>query len=136
MNVVGISDGPVSGSANSTSDSGVIDDKSAYKADFGVWNKNTIKTDSAHEFGHLMNIDDRTTGNDMMNTNILLSATISRQPTANDFNWAFGAVVGQHREESRQNPSILGSGFPFKKGNPQSHSSSRIVRLQKLGKRF
>ena len=93
MNVIGLKDGQATATADSQTISG-----GPHKSDFGVWNINSISSGgSQHEFGHLLNINDRTSGTMLMNTNMLRSNQISRKATNDDYNWALGGSVNAYR---------------------------------------
>jgi RHS repeat-associated protein len=78
--------------------------------DSGQWNINKIGTGSgkspsmpAHEFGHLLGIDDKQ-GKVMMNTDPSKRHSVL---TAADFDAGFGSEINQQRKESRYDTKII-----------------------------
>jgi hypothetical protein len=56
--------------------------------DTGVWNINNLGNGvAAHEFTHLLGVDDRTSGAVLSNTNGLNDPTVPHHATASDFGW-------------------------------------------------
>lgn len=94
QNVIEMVKGPISRYADSEAGSGGL----FTSQDAGRWNIDSMsKTIPAHEFGHLLGIDNKS-GYVLMNTN-----TNQRHPTmtAQDFDWTFGDTVTQQRYDSQ-----------------------------------
>ena len=87
QNVIGISNGNASATADS-----FVNSKSLWTAikggpDTGVWNINNLGTGvAAHEFTHLLGVDDKS-GSVLSNTNLLNDPSIPHTATSRDFSW-------------------------------------------------
>ena len=108
---------------------------------FGGPDTGTLEIDAgprgiaAHEFAHLLGVDDRYSGTYLSNT-----YEDQRGPYLNatpyDYGWAFGGLIKSHRAESRPivmtgtygpNPSGI-----WGRGSPQSHTSTSELRAPKF----
>lgn len=86
------------------------------------------KSEAAHEFTHILGVDDRYKGAYLSNT---FGAQRAQSATAYDYGWAFGGAINDHRSESR--PHITGgrqletlnAGPGGRRGEPRSHTSTR-----------
>ena len=132
QNVVGFTNGPATpGKSNSETGSGGFDITSE-KPDYGRWNIKTVNNtgDPEHEFGHLLGIDDRTSGNELMNTNIHNNPSNSKIPTSTDFNWGLDGLIDSHRSQSR--PTNWNQRMQPSYGPSQNSSSSSILRAGRI----
>ncbi len=125
QNVIEVMNGPVSDRADSeTGRDGLFS-----SSDTGRWNKDSPF--AAHEFGHFLGIDYRTSGSELMNQN---NFNPVQKAIAADYKWGFNAAINSHRRESQvPNPVSLGirnraptaNGF----GPPRSYNSTRELRF-------
>ena len=92
QNVIGLSNGNASPTADSYVNNRSL--LSGNRPDTGVWNINNLANGvAAHEFTHLLGVDDRTSGNALSNTNLLNSSSVSHTATADDFRWGIKEAV-------------------------------------------
>lgn len=98
QNVIGLWNGPVSNEADSVVGPGKI----FGGPDTGQWNVNRLSQGvAAHEFTHLLGVDDRKAGPYLSNTRLLSDSTVPRSATAYDYGWALGGAINRHRSESK-----------------------------------
>lgn len=91
---------------------------------------------AAHEFTHLLGVDDRYSGAYLSNT-YEQQRSPDTKATASDYNWAFGGAVTSHRAESRQykgNADSLEtrSSPMFRLGPPENHRSTTEFRAARI----
>lgn len=83
QNVIGLTNGNATANADSYVNNRSL--LSGSSPDTGVWNINNLANGvAAHEFTHLLGVDDRTTGNLLSNTNLLNNPAVSRTATSDD----------------------------------------------------
>jgi RHS repeat-associated protein len=94
QNVIGLSNGPADAAHNFNSE--VFAKSPGTKLfggpDRGIWNFNTLASDSGHEFAHLLGTFDKP-GTVLSNTDILNDPNIPHTATSRDFNWGIQEVV-------------------------------------------
>jgi hypothetical protein len=90
--------------------------------DTGKWG--SLTPFAAHEFGHLLGVDDRYSGPELMNTN---NSATDQRANANDYGWAFRDAINIHREGSAPSRMVYGlnSGVMMVKGSPRSSTTTR-----------
>jgi len=134
QNAIGLTNGAVGGGADSVVQPGSF----SGAPDTGTWNIKTLSSGgAAHEFTHLLGVDDRSSGPYLSNTNILNDSSVPWHATAYDFGWAFGGAINSHRSESRQYKGDAGStetrSSPmFRLGAPESHRSTTELRAGRI----
>lgn len=88
----------------------------------------TRNSEAAHEFTHMLGVDDRYSGAFLSHTKQTQRAMSA---TAYDYGWAFGGAINDHREGSRPlemrgvmpaNPSGI-----WGRGRERSHTSTRVL---------
>jgi RHS repeat-associated protein len=87
----------------------------------------TRNNEAAHEFTHMLGVDDRNSGAYLSNT---YGAGRAQSATDYDYGWAFGGAINEHRSESRPH---VASGRQWEthnsgggtRGKERSHTSSR-----------
>jgi RHS repeat-associated protein len=91
---------------------------------------------AAHEFTHLLGIEDRYSGAFLSNT-YESQRSFDMKATAYDFGWAFGGAINEHRAVSRQAVSqgrqweTHNAGGPSW-GPPRSHTSTRELKAGRI----
>ena len=98
--------------------------------DTGRWNIDKAASSSpAHEFGHLLGVDNKS-GYNLLNND---PGARSQRATAYDYGWAFGGAINAHRSESRpavftgrQLETLNAGGAHW--GAPTSYTSTRQLR--------
>jgi len=83
------------------------------------------KSEAAHEFTHLLGVNNRETGSYLSNK---YGAQRALTATAYDYGWAFGGAINEHRESSRPNSYCCpypGMRITTRTGQPRSHTSTR-----------
>ena len=134
QNAIGLTNGPVGGGSDSVVQPGSF----SAAPDTGTWNIKTLSSGgAAHEFTHLLGVDDRQSGPYLSNTNILKDSSVPWHATAYDFGWAFGGAINSHRSESRQYRGDSGSletrSSPmFRLGVPGNHRSTTELRAGRI----
>jgi hypothetical protein len=116
--------------------SGIIE-QSAYTAvaggpDIGelAVDAGTRKSEAAHEFTHMLGVNNRYSGSYLSNT---YGAQRATSATAYDYGWAFGGAISSHRFESRpivatgRQWETLNAG-PGSRERERSHTSTRELR--------
>jgi len=135
QNVIGISkNDALPGTATSfVNHRGFFSSSSA--PDTGVWRFSRIVQAgvAAHEFAHLLGVNDRYNGGNMSTT----GQSAYLMAVQDDYGWAVSGDVRDHRNEGRQyygdsNSLETRSSPGFKLGPPISHTSSRELRAAKL----
>jgi len=118
QNVIEVTNGAVSDKADSeTGRDGLFS-----SSDTGRWSNDSPF--AAHEFGHLLGIDDRTSGSELMNQK---NFDPVQKAIAADYEWGFGQAIVDHRNESRY---YKGQGMSiFTPGRVQSYTSTRELRF-------
>jgi len=62
--------------------------------DSGSWNVNNLARGvAAHEFTHLVDVDDRKEGPYLTHTNMLDDSSVPKSATAYDYGWALGGAI-------------------------------------------
>lgn len=131
QNVVEITNGAVGDGADSVTGGHV------WGPDTGRWNYGNLSDTAAHEFGHLLGVDDHD-GLVLMNTNHLNEPLIPHAAaTAYDYGWALGGAINSHRSESRSYVSNgdsqeTRSSPMFRLGPPENHRSNTELRAGRL----
>jgi RHS repeat-associated protein len=97
-------------------------------ADTGRWGINGVSVGlGAHEFTHLLGVNNHNDGAYLSNTNYIPGRTA----TASDYGWAFGGAINSQRNGSRpwlRDPTAeLGKGPQFVRGAPRSTASTRVL---------
>jgi RHS repeat-associated protein len=87
QNVIGISNGNASATADSYVQAKGMGAALFGGPDKGVWNINNLGATAAHEFTHLLGVDDRTSGPVLSNTNMLNDPSVPHHATNSDFQW-------------------------------------------------
>ena len=87
QNVIGISNGNASATADSYVQPKGLGAALFGGPDKGVWNINNLGDTAAHEFTHLLGVDDRTSGPVLSNTNMLNDPSVPHHATNSDFQW-------------------------------------------------
>jgi RHS repeat-associated protein len=135
QNVIGVWNGPIAHNADSVVMPGPI----FGGPDTGQWNINNLADGvAAHEFAHLLGVDDRTSGSYLSNTNLLSDSSIPRSATAYDYGWALGGAINKHRAESKQyikSPNsweTRSSGGAPRLGPPMSHTSTHELKAGRI----
>lgn len=91
---------------------------------------------AAHEFTHLLGVDDRYRGTFLSNT-YASQRSFDMKATPYDFGWAFGGAINAHRAASRQpipqgrQWETLNAGGPSW-GPPRSHTSTRELKAGRI----
>jgi hypothetical protein len=114
-----------------------IREQSAYTAMMGrpdvgeiALDAGTRKSEAAHEFTHMLGVNDRRSGFYLSNTH---GDGRAASATAYDYGWAFGGAINLHRFESRpivatgRQWETLNAG-PGSRGRERSHTSTRELR--------
>ena len=78
-------------------------------------------SEAAHEFTHMLGVDDRSSGIYLSNTE---GAQRAMSATAYDYGWAYGGAINEHRFESRPHVN-MGKQGSFGRGKERSHTSTR-----------
>jgi RHS repeat-associated protein len=114
-----------------------IREQSAYTAMMGgpdvgeiAVDAGTRKSEAAHEFTHMLGVNDRRSGFYLSNTH---GDERAASATAYDYGWAFGGAINLHRFESRpivatgRQWETLNAG-PGSRGRERNHTSTRELR--------
>ncbi|MEK6322106.1 MAG: RHS repeat-associated core domain-containing protein [Acidobacteriota bacterium] len=103
--------------------------------DTGVWRFSRIVQGgvAAHEFTHLLGVDDRHNGGNISTT----GQSVYPMAVQDDYGWALSGGIRSHRNEGRQyygngNSLETRSSPGFKLGPPVSHTSTRELRAAKI----
>ena len=137
QNVIGLWNGPVAHNADSV----VFPGKIFGGPDAGQWNINTLNVGAtaAHEFAHLLGVDDRKEGKYLSNTyrSTRLGYDI-QSATAYDYGWALGGAIKNHIAQSKSyiigpnNLETRGSPPGPRLGSARDHKSTHELRAGRL----
>ena len=135
QNVIGLWNGPVSNTADSVVRPGRI----FGGPDSGQWNVNNLgRGVAAHQFTHLLGVDDRKEGPYLSNTNGLNDSSVPKSATAYDYGWALGGAINSHRTESKpylispNSGETRGATPAPRLGSARDHKSTRELRAGRV----